>query len=197
MTSRQEIFAKNIVQGKSQRVAYNIAYPRSKKWKKSTLDTRASQLIKNENVQLKIKELQQIEDNEIKWTRKKAVKELLYILNVNEEEMNSIIETYRTAINLKQDELNALQKEYKKTSNKDIDKKINRLRKELFNLKTKPTTNSGNTKYILDTIKILNRMYGYDITKVEIQETDEERENMKALTKEELKAIAYANMNNK
>lgn len=40
-------------------------------------------------------------------------------------------------------------------------------------------------------------MQGYDITKVEIQATDEERENMKALTKEELKAIAYANSNKK
>lgn len=38
-------------------------------------------------------------------------------------------------------------------------------------------------------------MFGYDITKVEINPKDEERENMKALSVEELKALAYANSN--
>ena len=40
-------------------------------------------------------------------------------------------------------------------------------------------------------------MQGYDITKVEIQQEDEERENMKALTVEELKAIAYSKIEKK
>lgn len=57
----------------------------------------------------------------------------------------------------------------------------------------KSKVDNQDIKSLLSTIQIINRMQGYDITKVEIQETDEERENMKALTKEELKAIAYAN----
>lgn len=48
---------------------------------------------------------------------------------------------------------------------------------------------------ILNAAKVLNRMYGYDITKVEIQTEDSERENMKELSVEELRAIAYANLN--
>ena len=40
-------------------------------------------------------------------------------------------------------------------------------------------------------------MFGYDITKVEINPIDEERENIEQLSVEELKAIAYANINNK
>lgn len=55
--------------------------------------------------------------------------------------------------------------------------------------------NGTNTRGILEASKILNRMYGLDITKVEIKEPDSTREYAKQLSLEELRAIAYANRN--
>lgn len=40
-------------------------------------------------------------------------------------------------------------------------------------------------------------MFGYDITKVEIQQEDTERENLEQLSVEELRAIAYASKSGK
>ena len=42
--------------------------------------------------------------------------------------------------------------------------------------------------------KILNRMFGYDITKVEISNEDTERDEMEKLTADELRSI-LANVN--
>ena len=42
---------------------------------------------------------------------------------------------------------------------------------------------------IFEGAKILNRMFGYDITKVEVRNVDEEREEMNKLTADELKKV--------
>jgi len=48
---------------------------------------------------------------------------------------------------------------------------------------------------IYEGAKILNRMFGYDITKVEIKQEDEERNEMDKLSVEELRQLI--NINNK
>lgn len=45
---------------------------------------------------------------------------------------------------------------------------------------------------IYEGAKILNRMFGYDITKVEIQQEDEEREEIDKLSVEDLREILKA-----
>jgi hypothetical protein len=60
-------------------------------------------------------------------------------------------------------------------------------------LKKQRRTSGTNIKGIYEGAKILNRMFGYDITKVEIKESDSTRDEAKQLSVEELKALAYAN----
>ena len=50
-------------------------------------------------------------------------------------------------------------------------------------------TNSTNARGIYEGAKILNRMFGYDITKVEVSTEDTERDEMEKLSVEELKEL--------
>lgn len=50
LTNKQEKFIQELIKGKSQREAYRIAYPTSKKWKDSAVDTQACILFKNSKV---------------------------------------------------------------------------------------------------------------------------------------------------
>lgn len=196
MTSSQEIFVQNIVQGKSQRNAYNMAYPSSINWKKTTLDTRASQLMKNENVKARIEELRNIEYKKIKWNREIATKELLDILEMNKKELERIINTYEEEINLKETKLEEMRKEYKKFHKTETKKEINKLFNEITKIKKQPTITKLNIRAILEIINLLNKMYGIDKSKNELTQIDEERKNINLLTIDELKNIAYINNNN-
>ena len=79
-------------------------------------------------------------------------------------------------------------------SQKRIKTHINQILDEMSDMRKIRRINAVNTHGIYEGAKILNRMFGYDITKVEINPQDEERENMKSLSVEELRAIAYANI---
>lgn len=58
LTAKQEKFAQELAKGKSQRVAYRAAYPNSRKWKDSVVDSRASTMFnKNEKVMARYNEL--------------------------------------------------------------------------------------------------------------------------------------------
>lgn len=197
MTNSQEVFCRNIVQGKSQRASLMIAFPKAKQWKISTIDSRASSLMKNENVQAKIQELQQVEDKKIKWSREKATQELLHILEIKEKEQDKIIEAYEQEIRAKEVELYKLQKEYKKTNKIEIKQEIEKLIEEIIELEKQPRIDESYNRIMLGTINILNKMYGIDKAKETINIEDEERENMKTLTKEELKEIVYYSERNK
>ena len=58
LTAKQEKFVQEIVKGKSQREAYRTAYPKSRNWKDSSVDCRASTLLKNAKVMQRLQELQ-------------------------------------------------------------------------------------------------------------------------------------------
>lgn len=54
---RYEKFAQCLANGLSQRKAYRAAYPKSKKWKDATVDSKASSLAKNDKVLERLLEL--------------------------------------------------------------------------------------------------------------------------------------------
>lgn len=58
LTSKQEKYVQNLIKGMSQREAYKDAYPTSKKWKETAIDSQASILFKNSKVLDRYNELQ-------------------------------------------------------------------------------------------------------------------------------------------
>jgi len=57
LTQKQERFVQELIKGKSQREAYRIAYPSSKKWKDNVVDVKALELLKNGKVKVRYEEL--------------------------------------------------------------------------------------------------------------------------------------------
>lgn len=57
LTPKQEKFVDGILQGKTQYQAYIDAYPKSKNWQRSTVDERASVLMKNNKIVTRLQEL--------------------------------------------------------------------------------------------------------------------------------------------
>ena len=57
ITDKQDRYARELALGKTQRVAYRIAYPSSIKWLDATVDSKASVLFKNEKVLARYNEL--------------------------------------------------------------------------------------------------------------------------------------------
>ena len=57
LTDKQEKFVQELIRGKSQREAYNIAYPRSLNWKVQSMDQAASRLFGNIKVHSRYDEL--------------------------------------------------------------------------------------------------------------------------------------------
>lgn len=66
---------------------------------------------------------------------------------------------------------------------------INELTEKLINMEKQRTLNAVNTNSILKAADRINRMMGFDITKVEITTEDTEREEMEKLSAEELKEL--------
>ena len=73
---RIEVFCQEIIKGKSQRQAYYIAYPSSKKWKEKTVDNRASELCNTREVLGRLEELRKEAENANKITRDNIISEL-------------------------------------------------------------------------------------------------------------------------
>lgn len=197
MTNSQEIFCRNVVQGKTQRESLVNAFPKAKQWKKSTIDVRASLLMKNKDVQAKIIELRKEEEKNIQWNKKIATEKLLNLLELNKKSLQEIEETYEQEIYRIEQEISELKNEYEITNNIETKKKLDKLLTRKFEISIKPRVNIVNSNTILNIIKELNKMYGLYNVKKEIQLQDEERENLQSLSIDELKEIAYANIINK
>jgi hypothetical protein len=84
LTDKREKFVQNLNAGLSQRQAYREAYPKSRKWKDSTVDKRASELLKNGEVLGRYQELQKekAEDRRKKnlWSYEDSVKGLKWVI---------------------------------------------------------------------------------------------------------------------
>jgi hypothetical protein len=57
LNDRQEAFCQQLVSGASQRQAYLFAYPKSKSWKDTTVDARASKLAAEPKIKNRLEEL--------------------------------------------------------------------------------------------------------------------------------------------
>lgn len=199
LTPKQEKFCQEIASGKSQRQAYLSAYPTSKNWQENTIDSRASVLMKNKKVIKRLDEIRDSMNHKIVWNRTRALKEINYVLEMNKRDIERINDACQTEIDLLEAKL--LQKGQEMADAKTpremvkIAQEMQDMTETIARLKKRARVNPSNVHGILEASKILNRMYGLDITKVEIKESDTTREEAKQLSIEELKALAYANRN--
>ena len=68
LTTKQERFVQELIKGKSQREAYKIAYPASKKWKKdNAVDSKASQLFNDAKIKQRYEELKKKTEEKITY----------------------------------------------------------------------------------------------------------------------------------
>lgn len=197
LTPKQEKFIDGILQGKTQYEAYIEAYPTSKKWTRNAVDVNAHTLLNDTKIQLRLKEMGWKEQKKVEWTRKRALATINRVIELNNEDMERINNAY---IRERQEAEAELVRLATLMTMEDIDKtavaaKMRQVNDRIAQLDKQPRMNKTNINGILESAKVLNRMFGLDITKVEINSNDEERNNMKTLSKEELKAIAYANIN--
>lgn len=196
LTMQQEKFCQEIAKGETQTDAYLIAYPKSKKWLRQSVWVEASKLMDKEKIQKRIEELKEDTLNDVKWTRKKILSNLNYILSESKQSIERKKQIYQEMIDDKYKELmqwvNLLNVENINT--KGVNKNINRIKKEINDLELQKNINPSDTKGILNTIKIINRMQGYDLTKQE-QEDNNENEKVEELRREltidELRQLAY------
>ena len=147
-----------------------------------------------------IKRLQQAgwkDKKKVEWTRKRALETINYVIEMNQKDMQRIDEAYQTEIDLHEAKLLELAQimTIPNIDTRAVALEMQEHTAEIARLKKTRRTSSVNSNGILNAARVLNRMFGYDITKVEINQADEERENMQTLSIEELKAIAYANIN--
>ena len=94
LTKAQEDFVNGIISGLSQRQAYYKAYPKSKKWKEKTVDSRASELFAKSEIIGRYQELLKANENKAIITRdellSKAVLALNKALGIEESEIATI-----------------------------------------------------------------------------------------------------------
>lgn len=197
LTPKQEKFVEEIAKGKTQRQAYLVAYPNSKNYKENTIDSRASVLMKNKKVVKRLNELKQLTEKKVEWTRKKALETINYVMDMNKKEIERINDACETEINLYEAKIMELGQQLSQaTEVRDmirISKQMQEHTETIAKLKKQRRTSGTNVHGIYEGAKILNRMFGYDITKVEINQVDEEREEMEKLTAEELKELININ----
>lgn len=81
LTQKQELFVQGIISGLPQRQAYRQAFPSSKKWKESTVDVKASELLRNGKVLVRYRELLKQFSNMSLWAREQAFNEYEWLKN--------------------------------------------------------------------------------------------------------------------
>lgn len=81
LTPKREKFVLGLIDCKSQREAYRIAYPKSVNWTDKTVDSKASELFKNGEVKERFNELRAKCESKAIWTREQAINDLVSIKN--------------------------------------------------------------------------------------------------------------------
>ena len=177
--------------GKSQRQAYLAAYPKAKNWLENTVDSRASVLMTNKKVLKRLEELGWKDKTKVLITREKMLKRLDNVMQKHEEEMERIQKAYeKDKIRVMQELSQWMQVLNTPNINTEaVQEHINQLTQKLIDMEKVRTLNSTNTSGILKAADRINRMMGFDITKVEISTVDDEREEMEKLSAEELREL--------
>lgn len=94
LTAKQEKYVQGLVAGLSQRQAYLKAYPNSKEWKERTVDSRASELLKQSNVLGRYNELMNEHKAKALWTREDAVNTLKWLVEKSVQSIDNQDEGY-------------------------------------------------------------------------------------------------------
>ena len=193
LRQQQEAFVDCIMEGKSYYESYITAYPRSKKWTRNAIQVAVNHMMENENIKAKLAEYGWRDKTKIYWTRQKALETINYVMDMNRKDMERIEQAYEDEIQILNAQImecsQAMAQETNPQKIYSIAKQIQELTAEIALRNKQRRTNSTNARGIYEGAKILNRMFGRDITKVEISNTDEEREEMEKLSAEELKEL--------
>ena len=80
LTPKQELFVQGIISGLSQRQAYRQAY-KAEKMSDETVDSKASELLKNGKVTVRYRELLKRFSNMVLWSREQAFNEYEWLKN--------------------------------------------------------------------------------------------------------------------
>lgn len=191
LTAKQEEFCQQIMMGQTQRQAYINAYPKAKNWKIQSVDYNASILMDNENIINRLKELGYRDAKKVEWTRQRALETINKAITMHQQDMERIEKAYQEDLDRKDLELkqwvNLLTVDNVDTQR--VQNHINKILDEMSDMRKMRRINAVNTRGIYEGAKILNRMFGFDITKVEINPKDEERDEMEKLTADELKEL--------
>ena len=198
LTPKQEKFVECILEGRTQYESYITAYPNAKNWERNSIDCNASQLMSDTKILQRLKELGWKDKEKIEWTRQKALETINYVMDMNKQDMERIAEACQTEIDIwearlsskGQEMINAIDNPSKQIQ---IAKEMQDITELIQKLKKQRRTNSTNIKGIFEGAKILNRMFGLDITKVEVKQVDEDREELNKLSAEELKKVLAMN----
>jgi len=97
LTSKQENFCQNIVSGKTQYESYLDAYPSSKKWKRNSVDNKASLLFENVKIVQRIAELKKPTEDLLEANRKKLIEKALKVA-LKDEKVRSTTVTMLTKL---------------------------------------------------------------------------------------------------
>jgi carbonic anhydrase len=87
--ARHEKFAQGIAQGLSQRKAYREAFPNSKRWKDETVDSKASNLAKEDKVLARLQELRDESSSKAVKSAQERKEWLSSIVDNETEDMNT------------------------------------------------------------------------------------------------------------
>lgn len=94
LTAKQEKYVQGLVSGLSQRKAYREAYPSSKKWKDTTVDSKASSLLSDGKVLARYNSLMDKHKDKALWTREDAVHTLKWLLKKSMDSIENQDEGY-------------------------------------------------------------------------------------------------------
>lgn len=124
-------------------------------------------------------------------TRKNMLKRIEKVMQKHEEEMERIQNAWNKDKQKTMEELSQWMQilNTPNINQEAVQAHINELTQKLIDMEKIRTLNAVNTSGILKAADRINRMMGFDITKVEINTQDEEREEMEKLTAEELKEL--------
>ena len=145
----------------------------------------------NKKILKRLNELGWKDKTEVMITRKNMLKRIEKVMKLHEEEMERIQQAYTADKQRVMEEISSWMKllNTPNIDNKAVQKQINNLTEKLIQMEKQRTLNSTNTTGILKAADRINRMMGFDITKVEITTQDDERDEMEKLSAEELREL--------
>ena len=127
------------------------------------------------------------------WTRQRALETIDYVMEYNKKEMERLDKAYQDEIDLLEArlmEISAMAKDAKTPDQMyKIGKQMQDITSQITKAKKQKRVNDTNIKGIYEGAKILNRLQGLDVQKVEVKNVDEEKEELNKLSSDELRKV--------